>query len=217
MKKIIRSVLTVVAVAWGSCASAAAITDTVTVNGTTWAQVDLFGGLSWNDINAVCPGGICGSGTLNGFDMAGWIWAGTEETNSLFNHYIGIAELGPGPDAYVGAANTFADAFFADGWRITSTGVGHSKITEGWTSDSALYWSEMNAFRDAATICAWTACNGLTNSDEALSNDTFLDPFGSLNPGAWFVSSPSEVPLPAAAWLFGSALMGLGILKRKKA
>ena len=26
-----------------------------------------------------------------------------------------------------------------------------------------------------------------------------------------------DVPLPAAAWLFGSALLGLGALKRKKA
>ena len=29
--------------------------------------------------------------------------------------------------------------------------------------------------------------------------------------------SPSEVPLPAAAWLFGSALLGLGVVKRRKA
>jgi hypothetical protein len=28
---------------------------------------------------------------------------------------------------------------------------------------------------------------------------------------------PPEVPLPAAAWLFGSALLGLGVVKRKKA
>lgn len=30
------------------------------------------------------------------------------------------------------------------------------------------------------------------------------------------VSAPSEVPVPAAAWLFGSALVGLAGLKRKK-
>jgi hypothetical protein len=29
--------------------------------------------------------------------------------------------------------------------------------------------------------------------------------------------TPSEVPLPAAAWLFGSALLGLGVVKRRKA
>ena len=31
---------------------------------------------------------------------------------------------------------------------------------------------------------------------------------------SWSVAS---VPLPAAAWLFGSALLGLGVIKRKKA
>jgi hypothetical protein len=30
-----------------------------------------------------------------------------------------------------------------------------------------------------------------------------------------FLVRPSEVPIPAAAWLFGSALLGLGALKRK--
>ncbi len=34
----------------------------------------------------------------------------------------------------------------------------------------------------------------------------------------WLMSGTiSSVPLPAAAWLFGSALLGLGALKRKKA
>ncbi len=31
------------------------------------------------------------------------------------------------------------------------------------------------------------------------------------------VEPPSEVPVPAAAWLFGSALLGLGVVKRRKA
>ena len=32
-----------------------------------------------------------------------------------------------------------------------------------------------------------------------------------------FVAGPSPVPLPAAAWLFGSALLGAGVLRRKQA
>ena len=31
-----------------------------------------------------------------------------------------------------------------------------------------------------------------------------------------WVVRPSEVPVPAAAWLFGSALAGLGVVRRKK-
>jgi hypothetical protein len=33
----------------------------------------------------------------------------------------------------------------------------------------------------------------------------------------YVVATVSNVPLPAAAWLFGSALIGLGVIKRKKA
>ena len=45
--------------------------DTMTGDGTDWAQVDLFTNLSWNEINAYCPGGVCGTGSLNGNDMEG--------------------------------------------------------------------------------------------------------------------------------------------------
>ncbi len=93
------------------------ITDTISVAGREWAQVDLFADLSWSDINTTCPAGIC-SGVLNGFDMTGWMWASVEDLNSLFNHYIGFEALGPGPDTYgEGKNSAWAPAFFNDGWR----------------------------------------------------------------------------------------------------
>jgi hypothetical protein len=46
--------------------------------------------------------------------------------------------------------------------------------------------------------------------------DTNLNSFTSYT-GALEIASVSAVPLPAAAWLFGSALLGLGVVKRKKA
>ena len=94
-------------------------TDTITVNGKEWAQVDLFYDLSWNDINAVCPSGIC-SGELNGFDMTGWTWASVEDVNTLFNYYIGFEALGPGPDSYDEDDSEWGPAFFHDGWRPTN-------------------------------------------------------------------------------------------------
>lgn len=93
------------------------ITDTISVAGGEWAQVDLFADLSWDDIKTVCPAGVC-SGVLNGFDMTGWMWASVEDLNSLFNHYIGFEALGPGPDSYAEGKNSeWAPAFFNDGWR----------------------------------------------------------------------------------------------------
>ena len=62
------------------------IIDTVIVNKKEWAQVDLFRGLSWNEINNVCSGGVCdATGVLNGFDVSGWKWAdGVEVGDFLF-------------------------------------------------------------------------------------------------------------------------------------
>lgn len=42
----------------------------------------------------------------------------------------------------------------------------------------------------------------------------FLDIFG--DSGLGYSGSVSAVPLPAAAWLFGSALLGMGVLRRRK-
>ena len=101
--------------------------DTIIVENRKWAQVDLFTNLSWNDVNQVCPGGICGPGKLNGYDMAGWRWATQDDANDLFNFYIrpyfpeflllgptrfGAADSGPAP---------WVSEFLSDGWRVTFT------------------------------------------------------------------------------------------------
>ena len=88
------------------------ITDTITAAGKVWAQVALFTELSWDDINAVCPGiyisrdedgnhtteqngsGVC-QGTLNGYDMSGWTWADSAEISALFNHYGVVPPFSP--------------------------------------------------------------------------------------------------------------------------
>jgi hypothetical protein len=113
------------------------ITDTVSVDGKTWAQPRRFKGLSWSIINSVCTGGGCGNtATLNGFDMSGWVWASVDEMNELFNHYIGSAQLGPGPDSYGDAGATFSLAFYADGWVATQHVPENSSETIGWMSNT---------------------------------------------------------------------------------
>lgn len=92
------------------------ITDTVTVDGKVWAQPDLFAGVTWSQITAVCPSGPC-TGILNGHSVTGWTFASVDDVNALFNYYIGAPdlELGPGPDhAYPGVS---AHLIFGDGFR----------------------------------------------------------------------------------------------------
>ncbi len=95
--------------------------DIITVNGIEWIQPALFTNLSWNDINAICPEGVC-AGVLNGYDMTGWMWATIEDVNALFNHYIGFEALGPGRGNYTGYGDpkpNWAGEFYVDGWRTT--------------------------------------------------------------------------------------------------
>lgn len=108
--------------------------NTVTVDGKEWAQPGLFTNLSWNDINAVCPAGVC-TGNLNGYDVNGWKWASTNDMYDLFNHYFGTNILGSGVENYSEDGSTWGPAFYADGWRYTANVA--STVTNGWTYGEA--------------------------------------------------------------------------------
>lgn len=111
--------------------------DSIMVDGREWAQVDLFTNLTWEEINAVCPEGVC-AGILKGFDLTGWTWASVDDANALFNYYIGSQELGPGPDSYTEGKfdSEWATDFYNDGMRATcgSQQWGY-RITSGHVSE----------------------------------------------------------------------------------
>jgi hypothetical protein len=195
----------------GCAASAIAgpITDIVTVDGKDWAQVDRFINLSWNDINAVCPAGLCSAGgTLNGYDVEDWVWASIEEVNDLFNHYLSAAGisapnlLGPGYDAYYDTAGTFTPLFFDD-FRLTLDD-NFLKITQGWLrnslSQSSGFKASMAQLQSSSPIDIAATNNGLAKD----LPDIFL--------GAYFYKEhqpASGVPVPATLTLFGLGLAGL--------
>jgi len=76
-------------------------------NGLEYLQPADFTNLSWNDVNAVCPGGVC-DGMLNGVDVTGYTWANTDEYLSLTSSY-GV----PLPDTKE-MNSTWAPRFLAD-------------------------------------------------------------------------------------------------------
>jgi len=81
------SVLSFGILATGQAQAALTLTssDIITIDGKDWAQPVLFSNLSWNDVNAVCLGGICGPTLLNGYDVSGWTWATVTDIDVLFN------------------------------------------------------------------------------------------------------------------------------------
>ncbi len=67
----------------------------VFANGATWAQPSLFWRVSWNEVNAQCPGGVCGAGSsLRGYDLSGWVWADSVAVTSLLNSYLAADGIG---------------------------------------------------------------------------------------------------------------------------
>ena len=99
--KIFACFLTLTFVATPTSATLITDSDTVIVGDKEWAQVDLFYGLSWLEINDVCPFGNCGSGILNGYDMNGWTWATASQVGDLLfaiisGHPGGLANYSSG-------------------------------------------------------------------------------------------------------------------------
>lgn len=109
--------------------AAVPITDTVVVAGKEWAQPADFTGLSWDGINALCPGGVCGPGAIiNGFDMEGWTLASLDDLNALANHYLaGEYFMGPGPDQYLNAASAMRNMIYL----VINTGSGPVVFADG--------------------------------------------------------------------------------------
>jgi hypothetical protein len=160
--------------------------NTVTRNGKVWAQVDLFTNLSWSDINAVCPGGVCLNQTLNGYDMTGWKWATAVDVNALLSSY-GVAMQPPlifstsGPDGTnnVGVALAFLDLMNGEPWRRTFYNPGQGEGTIGVLRDQpasppGFVYVGGFGFSVYPTIAGLVGTNQITFD------------FAAANQGAWF-------------------------------
>lgn len=89
-----------------------------------WSQPMEFLGLTWDEVNSVCPDGVC-TGVLNGYDVTGWTWATIEQANAVFNSYGHSPLMGPGPDTYSARGGTYWrgvwDFFCVDGEQFSGS------------------------------------------------------------------------------------------------
>lgn len=219
MKLISNAYLTLLLSLGTGASLAAPITDTILVAGKEWAQVDLFGGVSWSELNAVCPAGVCGSGSVNGFELTGWTWASVNDVNSLFNYYLegaGVSGgdlLGPGKDVYSERFAAWDNDFLADGWRGNWT---LPEIIHGITSDAPVtdptevHYGSFNSNFYYPKFNIDIRARFYTGSE--IGNPPH--PIDGVIKGAWlYKNSITEVPLPGAFILM---LSGIFMLVRRK-
>lgn len=129
-------------------------------------------------------------------------------------------------DISIGGYEVFMDAVDADLWSSTYAAA----ITSGSTAKEAELAAEAASTLDEYFFNDWNllSCAGVLCSDsistsgmvsvtfDVTSGTTYA--FGADAGAGVYTESFSAVPVPAAVWLFGSGLLGLvGIARRKKA
>jgi hypothetical protein len=214
MFKLTGKLFVVMVFGWVGSASAAMMPP-IAVDGREWLQPIDFLHHSWNEVSTVCNAitGTC-TGSLAGNDLTGWTWASVDDVNSLFNHYIGSAELGPGPDNTGGPngmtpGDNWLTEMMADGFIPTYTipEQGYVFITTFFrttNADGVPYAGGMQY--GCYDICPFQSAN----TDGTWPSD--YSDYGTT----WFTRDPaSGVPSPATFPLLGLGLAALGYSCRK--
>ncbi len=175
--------------------------------------------------------------TANNGTQTEWLHL-SESTNYSYNDII--TELGNGGvfEGYTLAARAdvglVTEQLF--GWNWSSLANGYNTAYQGYTDQAATVWgySDQAAYHNQVTGLTSDFSSGypvqLAANDPTSSIDpnydkdliyslSIIDPTSSGHYfGSFLYKDVAPVPIPAAAWLFGSGLLGLiGFSKRKKA
>ncbi len=173
----------------------------------------------WN----LTSGDVSDLGTLGGtnssalaINAAGQIAGWSDITDDLGQHATywngaNITDLGT-----LGGGNSQALALNnADqivGWSETADGSQHATL---WSGDTML---DLNSLLDPSLISAgWVLSQAAGINDNGWIVGTATNSLLGILDGRAFLLSSTAVPVPAAIWLFGSALVGFFGLSRRKA
>jgi hypothetical protein len=187
----------------------------VVVNDKDWYQVSDLTSNSWNDFDAIfdTSTGLCDAGgcLLGATNLTGYIWASNADVNSLISHYFAGTGLTDSNDVdqTVSTGVDTLDSFFGD-FSPTFSDSNQDYVL-GLTRETitAEYGTAVQVIRRVRS--------GDVVAD-SLKRELHIGRTNSVTfTGGWVYAPVSPVPVPAAIWLFGTALIGLiGFGKRRK-
>ena len=170
------------------------------VNGRDWADFGSFVNVTYNTVDTIfdkntgeCRTSSC---AINGIDLTGFQWATSSDIFDLITNYGVTGPFNPNVTATFNAASS---SFFTD---FTLTGSSPDRIAT-MSRDSNINTVDYFNINTIETYFGNGGARTFTSYDGI---------------GHAFYREVSTVPIPAAFWLFGSALLGLfGITKRRRA
>jgi hypothetical protein len=161
-----------------------------------WAQVDLFAGLTWNQINAECSPVCAGAVDLNGYDMSGWAWATNEEIAAVWDNIIEHVNVVETPVCAQNAAQT-GDAWTSGtaAWEFLLNDFGFTQTYAtpsgsfisgivGFTSDSV----EILGLEFGYSVIVSNTLSGAAQEPCTVSRANRIEKT-SVTDGAWFYRS----------------------------
>jgi hypothetical protein len=202
MKKVIGSFVLAMTTWAGSTVAA---TVNPVIEGKEWYQPNDIRGESWDAIALICPtNGIACAGQLGLIDVTGWIWASAEEVGDMFSS---ISPHPGGVGQYQERDSSWGSTFFTL-FDDTQPGLATHNVISGYTSSLS---APDTAIKGTIILRhGYNQFDSVSTVSSAYTDDRY-------GPQAAWLYRPSEVPLPATAWLFGSALFGLvGVAKNRK-
>jgi len=176
------------------------------------------------------------SGVNSAIDAYTWTVVGTSETSNVlaappgggagFTAYVdtGLVTTSAGAPTSMNVANNQAVDNEMNGLQawlstVTSLAGGSSSVVIPASSADKYTAGQQVAFH-AGRMQTGTADYGTFQLNEifhsANASGLSAPEVNALTIGLSFDSNVAAVPVPAAAWLFGSALLGIGAIKRKK-
>jgi hypothetical protein len=151
----------------------------------------------------------------------------TSPTNTIYRHLITGAVVGNGAAA---AASTFVCQEGNFGGNVGAHICGNYGLGGNFLNDSSTSWGPGTAFArtmggDDIPYGAQSNIsqyNGMANVSWmgtvlTIGNGTTCGTCSSPNSGSAWTLNIATIPVPAAVWLFGSALGLLGVARRRKA